>query len=135
MMGKYLLVAILVSMIAVGCASAYTVGTASISSVAVIPNSTGSLVTINLTVSSGIGNVTVSGPATVGSDTLQSAQTAAQYAANYLGLDFKSYNFAYTIEDLNTDVSGPSGGAALTLLAISALSNRKLTAISRSQAR
>ena len=111
MMRKYFLMAMLISIAATGCASAYTFGTASIAAPAVIPNSGGALTLINLTVIGGTGNVTVVGPATVGSSTLQSAQEAAQYASAYLGLNFNNYNFTYTIESADSNVTGPSGGA------------------------
>ena len=127
MMGKYLLVAILVSLVSVGYAGAYTVGTASIPAPAVIPSGNGeALTTINLTVTSGTGNVTVSGPAEVGSSTLQSAYTAAQYASSYMGTNFSKYNFAYFIASASSNVTGPSAGAAMTLLAISALGHKQL---------
>ena len=125
-MRKYFLMAMLISIAATGCASAYTFGTASIAAPAVIPNSGGALTLINLTVIGGTGNVTVVGPATVGSSTLQSAQEAAQYASAYLGLNFNNYNFTYTIESADSNVTGPSGGAAMTLLAISVLGHKNL---------
>ena len=126
MMGRYLLIVLLVSLSFVGCVSARTIGTASIPAPAVIPNTGSALTMIDLNVTAGSGNVTVVGPATVGSDTLQSAQTAARYASTYLGLNFTKYNFAYTIVSDDSNVTGPSGGAAMTLLAISALGNKKL---------
>ncbi len=103
------------------------IGVASIHAPAVIvSNNTGSLTVILLKVTSGDGFVNVTGPQIVGSSTLQSAQIAAKYAATYLHLNPNNYNFTYTITDAGENVSGPSGGTAMTLLAISALSGEKL---------
>jgi predicted S18 family serine protease len=86
----------------------------------------GNLTLVQLNVTSGNGNVRITGPSTVDSDTLLSARTAAIYAASFLGLDASNYNFNYIIEDKNASVSGPSGGLAFTLLAVAALQNRQL---------
>jgi predicted S18 family serine protease len=103
------------------------IGTASIHAPAVIiSNNTGSLTLILLTVTSGNGNVNVTGPQIVAASTVQSAQIAAKYAATYLNLNPDSYNFTYTITDAGENVSGPSGGTAMALLAISALSGNRL---------
>ena len=126
MVSKYPLMAVLVSLMLIGFVNAYVIGTASIPAPAVIPNGGGTLATINLTVTTGSGNVSVVGPAIVGESTLQSAQTAAQYASSYLHLNLTNYNFTYTIVSEDSNVSGPSGGAAMTLLAISALSHKQL---------
>jgi hypothetical protein len=103
------------------------VGTATIHAPAVIlVNNSGSLTVINLTVTKGIGNVIIVGPASVAPSTLQSAQTAVYYAAKYLNINQYNYNFTYGIEDNYSNVSGPSAGAAMTLLAVSALSHKQL---------
>jgi predicted S18 family serine protease len=103
------------------------IGIASIRAPAVIvTNNTGAMTTINLTVTNGNGIVSVVGPTEVGNSTVQSAYTAARYATNYLGFNFKSYNFTYSISDASENVSGPSAGAAMTMLAISALSHKQL---------
>ena len=86
----------------------------------------GVLTVIQLNLTQGNGNVSISGPSKVGNSTLQSAITAASYASKYLGVNESNYNFSYTIEDNGSDVSGPSGGLALTLLAISALEHTQL---------
>jgi predicted S18 family serine protease len=110
-----------------GAACAATIGTATIRAPAVvISNNTGSLTTINVTVANGNGNVSIAGPTEIGSSTKQSAYTAAEYAANYLNLNFQSYNFTYTIVDSSDNVSGPSAGAAMTMLAVSAMSHKQL---------
>ncbi|MDE1856462.1 MAG: hypothetical protein KGH98_00075 [Candidatus Micrarchaeota archaeon] len=109
-----------------GVSYAAIVGTSTIQAPAVILTSNqGSLTTINLTVTTGSGNVSVVGPSEVANSTIDSAKTAASYAASYLRLNFSNYNFIYDIQD-NGNVSGPSAGAAMTLLAISALSHRPL---------
>ena len=107
--------------------AAQVVGTASINAPAVIlQNNTGSLTGFTLVVTRGDGNVAILGPSSVANSTLASAQTAAAYASAFLGLNYSSYNFTYTISDMNQSVSGPSAGTAMTLLAISALSGRPL---------
>lgn len=80
--------------------------------------------TLNLTPGNGV--VQIKGPAVVDQNTLASAQTAAAYAASFLGLQEKNYNFNYTISDSSLNVSGPSGGLAFTLLAIAGLEHRQL---------
>jgi predicted S18 family serine protease len=108
-------------------AAGAVVGTAMIHAPAVIlGNNTGSLTVINLTVTDGRGNVSIVGPAEVAQSTLQSAQTAVYYAAKYLNVNQYNYNFTYDIQDDYSNVSGPSAGAAMTLLAISALSHKPL---------
>ena len=108
-------------------ASGAVIGTASVHAPAVIlSNNRGTLTTISLTITSGTGNVSVIGPTNVASSTLDSAQTAVQYAANSTGIDQNRYNFTYEIADFNTSVSGPSAGAAMTLLAVSALTHRQI---------
>ena len=103
------------------------VGSATIHAPAVIlSDNTGSLTTFELTVTTGSGQVKVGGPQFVGNSTIQSAVTAAQYGSAYLHLNFSKYDFNYTILNAGNNVSGPSGGMALTLLAVSALSGRKL---------
>ena len=86
----------------------------------------GNLTLVQLNVTPGTGGVQVNGPSSVDEDTISSARTAATYAASYLNLSETGYNFNYTIEDENLSVSGPSGGIALTLLAVAGLQHRQL---------
>jgi predicted S18 family serine protease len=79
-----------------------------------------------LNVTTGNGVVKISGPSYVDGSTLSSAQIGVAYACKYLGLNMSDYNFSYIIEDKNVSVSGPSGGLAFTLDAISALSHKPL---------
>jgi len=79
-----------------------------------------------LNVTTGDGVVKISGPSYVDGSTLSSAQIGVAYACKYLGLNMSDYNFSYIIEDKNVSVSGPSGGLAFTLDAISALSHKPL---------
>ncbi|MCW6160198.1 MAG: hypothetical protein LVQ95_03885 [Candidatus Micrarchaeales archaeon] len=104
------------------------IGTASIRAPAVlVGNNTGSLTTITLSVfSGGNGTVRILGPSDVGLSTNQSAQIAARYASAYLNRNFSSYNFNYSMLNTSGSVNGPSGGAAMTMLAISALSGKPL---------
>lgn len=84
----------------------------------------GNLTLVSLNVTSGNGNVSIIGPTSVGNDTVASAREAVLDATSYLGLKQSNYNFTYNID--YSSVSGPSGGLALTLLAVSALTNQKL---------
>jgi uncharacterized protein len=107
--------------------SSGTVGTASIHAPAVIlSNNSGVITIINLTITKGDGNVSIVGPRSVGSSTLQAAQNAAAFASSYTGRIESDYNFTYAINDYNASVSGPSAGAAMTVLALSAFSNKPL---------
>ena len=107
--------------------SSGTVGTASIHAPAVIlSNNSGVITVINLTITNGDGSVSIVGPHSVGSSTLQAAQNAAAFASSYMGRTESDYNFTYAINDYNASVSGPSAGAAMTVLALSAFSNRPL---------
>lgn len=119
--------AIIFSVLTVGAQAQFIVGASSIMAPSVnLQNNTGQLTQISLTVTQGGGVVTVTGPAEVANNTRQSAQEAAMYASHYLGKNFSKYNFIYTINDINANVSGPSAGAAMSLLAISAMSKTNL---------
>ncbi len=110
-----------------GVAAAQTIGTAQINAPAVLlQNNTGVITTISLTVSAGNGAVTVTGPSEVAASTIASAHTAAVAGTAYLGLNPNSYNFSYVIHDSMANVSGPSAGGAMAMLAVSALSGRQL---------
>ncbi|MEM3020365.1 MAG: S16 family serine protease [Candidatus Micrarchaeaceae archaeon] len=116
----------LMLLVGIASANASTVGSAYIHAPAVIlQNNTGELTVINLTVTTGTGRVTISGPAIVSKSTLNSSETAALVASNYLHMNEHDYNFDYYIANA-TNVSGPSAGTAMTLLAISALSDKPL---------
>ena len=107
--------------------SSGVVGTASIHAPAVIlANNSGVITIINLTITNGDGNVSIVGPRSVGSSTLQAAEDAAAFASSYMGRTESDYNFTYEINDYNASVSGPSAGAAMTILALSAFSNKPL---------
>ena len=116
----------LMLLVGIASANASTVGSSCIHAPAVIlQNNTGELTVINLTVTTGTGRVTISGPAIVSKSTLNSSETAALVASNYLHMNEHDYNFDYYIANA-TNVSGPSAGTAMTLLAISALSDKPL---------
>ncbi|MGC8568373.1 MAG: S16 family serine protease [Candidatus Micrarchaeia archaeon] len=103
---------------------AYYVGSSYIYAPAVLTQAEkGTLTTFYLNVTNGTGIVTINGPSSVGSSTFDSAKEGVSYACSYLGLNESNYNFYYTISDKNVSVSGPSGGLAFTLDAISALSH------------
>lgn len=112
--------------IAVASAASTIIGTAQIYAPAVVLlNNTGTLTIINLTVTKGNGTVTIVGPSIIGQSTYQSADTAVLYATKYLNVSQYDYNFTYGIESF-ANVSGPSAGTAMTLLAVSALTHRPL---------
>ena len=124
----YSIYTILIAMLLAGSAvaNASVVGSAYIHAPAVIlQNNTGELTVINLTVTTGNGAVSIRGPAIVAHSTLNSSEAAALVASNYLHMNERDYNFDYYIANA-TNVSGPSAGTAMTLLAISALSNKPL---------
>ncbi len=85
----------------------------------------GTLTTIQLNLTAGNGSVKILGPQTVGSSTIESARSAVQAATSYLDANAMHYNFTYYIEN-SVNVSGPSGGLALTLLAVYALRNQSI---------
>ncbi|MFH1056379.1 MAG: S16 family serine protease [Candidatus Micrarchaeota archaeon] len=58
-------------------------------------------------------------------DTQQSARTAAQIAAKEAGADLDNYNVLFKIVAKTQIVDGPSGGAAMALLAYSEFAKRK----------
>lgn len=123
---KYITVAVILGFLLAYSAAA-VVGTSSIEAPAVIlSNNTGSLTNISIVITTGNGTVKVLGPADVGSSTQRSAIAAAMYASNYSNRTFNGYNFTYTINNAGDNVSGPSAGAAMTMLAVSAFENRKL---------
>ncbi len=116
-----------IMILASGTVLAQTIGSAHINAPAVVlQNNTGIITTISLNVSSGNGAVTVTGPSEVAASTVDSARTAAQAGADYLGLSAGNYNFSYVIHDSTANVSGPSAGGAMAMLAVSALSGRQL---------
>ncbi len=123
----YLLTAMFVAAVLVSVSSAGPVGFALIRAPAVIIyNNTGSLTTITLTITNGNGTVNFVNASQIANDTHFSAYTAARYASQYTGKNFSKYDFTYSIEDGGSNVSGPSAGAAMTLLAISAFRNTPL---------
>ncbi len=123
-----LLLLIFAALAAVSYASATVVGTSNIYAPAVIlENNTGTITTISLTVTTGNGIVSVTGPSQVGRSTAFSAKEAAYAASAYLGRNESDYNFTYNISGA-VNVSGPSGGLAMALLAVSALDRNGLPA-------
>lgn len=107
-----------------GITQAYTT---SIHVPAVLGNTdTGVISVITLNVTSGNGSVKILGPTHVGQSTYLSAVTGVSYAAKYLNLNKSSLNFTYTINDNTSNVTGPSGGLAFTVLAISGLSHKPI---------
>jgi predicted S18 family serine protease len=107
--------------------NAHFIGSSFIHAPAVMENENlGTLTDIYLNVTTGNGNVSIKGPKVIGESTISSAQTAVAYATYYLKFNESKYNFTYTIKNAGDNVSGPSGGLAFTLLAISALTNKPL---------
>lgn len=85
----------------------------------------GTLTSMKLNLTAGNGAVSIVGPQNVGSSTLQSAQQAVLAATSYLNVNATRYNFTYSIDN-SVNVSGPSGGLALSLLAVYALRHEQL---------
>lgn len=103
------------------------IGAASIHAPAVdLSQNIGTLTNISVLVTKGNGTVKIIGPLNIANDTKQSAFLAASYASRYMGLSLENYNFTYDIHFITENVSGPSAGAAMTLIGISALSHRSL---------
>ncbi len=112
---------------ATGFASAQFVGNATIHAPAVIlQTNNGTITTISLNVTTGTGLVNITGPISVGQSTINSSDAAVMVASSFLGLNYKNYDFHYYIMDHEANVSGPSAGTAMTLLALSALSHKPL---------
>jgi hypothetical protein len=86
----------------------------------------GLLTVISLNVTPGNGTVKFGGQTQINASTISSAKAAVQYASSYLAINSMRYNFVYTILNATGDVSGPSGGLAFTLLAISGLEKKQL---------
>lgn len=84
----------------------------------------GLLTLISLNVTPGNGSVGFGGSTNVNATTLDSARAAVQYASTYLSVNSMRYNFTFDIVNATGDVSGPSGGLAFTLLAISGLERK-----------
>jgi len=59
-------------------------------------------------------------------DVQNSIRTAKKVAESYTGIDLSKYDLIYTIDTDATSVEGPSAGAALTVITIAALLNRKI---------
>jgi predicted S18 family serine protease len=107
--------------------SQIVIGSAAIHAPAVdLSQNIGTLTNISVVVTKGNGTVKIIGPLNVANDTEQSALSAASYASRYLGLSLYNYNFTYDIHDISGNVSGPSAGAAMTIIGISALSHRSI---------
>jgi len=93
---------------------------------AVTSDNKGLLSTIEVKVVPGDGSVWISTEPYVGVQTQDSERTAAAVAARKAGMDRNQYDFLYKIHTSAAIVDGPSAGAAMTLLAISALENRPI---------
>jgi predicted S18 family serine protease len=103
------------------------IGNATIKAPAVLLyNNSGDITSISLNVTTGNGTVSFAGPEAVANSTYLSAYTAVQYASHHLGINSSKYDFMYSIKDQDANISGPSAGAAMALLAISALDHLPL---------
>lgn len=128
MLKRYIIGLAVLLLLLLPYSKAAIVGTASLRAPAVVlSNNTGSLTNISLTITGkGTGNVVILGPQIVGATTTQSAQIGATYAAAYTNHNFTQYNYTYDIEGAGENVSGPSAGAAMTMLAVSAFTGKPL---------
>lgn len=122
---EYLLLVLLLFFASFHAAS--VIGSAYIYAPAVLLNQNqGTITKISLNVTKGTGIINITGASSIGDATTQSAYTAVAYATSYLNMNASKYNFFFSFNNNTTSVSGPSGGLALTLLTISALSNKPL---------
>lgn len=78
-----------------------------------------------LEVESGNGRVWVAAQPLVGTTTQSAAQIAVDLAKNYSG-EVKRHDFKFSIESSASVVEGPSAGAAMALLVISAFEDKKV---------
>ncbi len=123
---KSILAAMLLALVLINATYAYTV---TIHAPAVLSSiDKGTLTTIMLNITAGNGTVYVGtgSSGTVAQDTIGSADTAVMYATSSLSINESRYNYTYTIESNGSNVSGPSAGLAMTLLAIGGLQHRQL---------
>ncbi|BCS90838.1 MAG: lon protease [Candidatus Micrarchaeota archaeon] len=121
----YILVPFFILLIAPYLSRSVVIGNATLYAPAVdLTNNTGILTKVSLYVTNGDGNIAIKGPISVGSSTYNASKTAVYVASRFLGVNPDAYNFTYIIYDNNSTVSGPSIGAAFTILAISALSHK-----------
>lgn len=74
---------------------------------------------------SGNGTVWVAAKPLVGTTTQSAAQTAVELAKNYSG-DVKNHDYKFSIESSASVVEGPSAGAAMALIVISAFEDKKI---------
>ncbi|MDD5348518.1 MAG: hypothetical protein PHT59_07885, partial [Candidatus Omnitrophica bacterium] len=82
-------------------------------------------ITMNITVGSGETSL-VTHSSTVSEDTQQSLQTALSEAARLAGRNYDSYDYYVRFDDALGKINGPSAGVALTLMAYSEYTGKKL---------
>ena len=94
---------------------------------AVVTDGGGVLILITVDVRNGTGNIYTSTNPLIGIDTQQSERKAVENAMAVLGKNESDYDVFLTMDVGETrQVDGPSAGAAMTLLTISALEGRPL---------
>lgn len=94
---------------------------------AVVTNGAGEMILLSVEVRNGTGNIYTSTDPLVGIDTQQSERTAVENAMAVLGRNASRYDVFLTMDVGDTkQVDGPSAGAAMTLLTISALEGRRI---------
>jgi len=86
----------------------------------------GVLTELSVSVVPGTGKISVDISPLISVDTQESIRTAAQVAANLANKSLSSYDLHVSINADASSVDGPSGGAALTLLAYAELTNQRV---------
>lgn len=89
-------------------------------------NETGSIADLYLEIKEGQGRIFLDTVPLTKIDTQFSTRFANQMACEYLEIDCKKYDFFYTIQSRSSIVGGPSAGAAITILTITTLSDKKI---------
>ena len=94
---------------------------------AVVANGEGQMILLNVEVENGSGNIYTSTDPLVGMDTQESERKAVEVAMRTMGRNASLYDVFLTMNVGDTrQVDGPSAGAAMTILTISAVEGRPL---------
>lgn len=91
--------------------------------VAVTTHGGGNLGTVEATVQPGTGRVLLDTDPFVGTDTQDSAQTAARVAARLTSTSLRNTDVVYSFDISGRTIGGPSAGAAMTVATVAAIRN------------
>jgi predicted S18 family serine protease len=106
----------------VGTTSVYIFG------VSIEPNGTvvGVPALLTLTITNGTGQVFLGSTPLTAADTQAQAEVSAQVACQLINVNCNKYNFYYYITSSSANISGPSAGAAFSIVAMSILTGKSL---------